>query len=77
MPDQMPSCSRSRASPRSSTTNRAWRTFGPLTEGLEAPAYAEQGLGDLWHESEPAETSGVDRGIYANRNLGNLWNSAL
>ena len=47
------------------------------TEGLDAPAYAEQGLGALWNTHEKAKTSGGVIGSYAHRSLGNLWNSAL
>jgi hypothetical protein len=47
------------------------------TEGLDAPAYADQGLGNLWVSTEHTETAGGDRRFYTNQNLGKLWSSAF
>ena len=48
--------------------------------GLEAPLYADQGLGDLWSPQEnghETEASGGDKGFYVTQRLGNLWNSSM
>ena len=50
------------------------------TAGLEAPLYADQGLGDVWSPQEnghEAEASGGDQGFYVTQRLGNLWNSSM
>jgi hypothetical protein len=47
------------------------------TQGLEAPAYAEQGLGGLWDAREAPSTSAGATRSFADRGFGSLSSSSF